>query len=162
MELLLIMRIHSHIITSYGIARVAPFQYSLLIVWLEQNNIFLVWISLLTGKGKNMYKFEELMTGDNLIDGYDFPDDLLHMIMESDPDDPDSWLESLDIEVVYEIGGREGGGESVVRVYKVTNHIDNEVHYFQLTGCYESYNGTEWDDELVEVFPHQVMVTQYY
>lgn len=109
-----------------------------------------------------MYKFEELMTEENLIDGYDVPDDLLHMIMESDPDDPVSWFNNLDIEIVKEVGGGEGGGSAVCRVYKVTNKVDDEVHYFQLTGHYESYNGTEWDDGLAEVFPKQVIVTQYF
>lgn len=108
------------------------------------------------------YKFEELMTEDNLIDGYDFPDDLLHMIMESDPNDPDSWFNNLDIEIVEKVGGGEGGGSAASRVYKVTTTVDDEVHYFQLTGFYDSYNGTEWDNELVEVFPHQVVVTKYY
>lgn len=84
------------------------------------------------------------------------------MIMESGPNGPDSWFKNLEIEIVEEIGGRKGGGSAVSRVYKVTNKLDNELHYFRLTGYYDSYNGTDWDNGLVEILPQQVTVTKYY
>lgn len=66
------------------------------------------------------------------------------------------------LEVVESEGGHEGEGEYVCRVYAVVNAKGESVLYVRQTGFYESYNGTEWDDTLVQVYPREVMVTQYH
>jgi hypothetical protein len=54
-----------------------------------------------------------------------------------------------------------GGGETVVRVYKIVDHIHNEIIYLRRTGYYTSYDGIEWDDKLEQVYPKAVEVIMY-
>jgi hypothetical protein len=64
--------------------------------------------------------------------------------------------------VADEEGGYEGGGEYVERVIGIHNGDKTKcVSFVRITGHYESYNGTEYDDEMKQVWPHQVTVTQY-
>lgn len=58
-------------------------------------------------------------------------------------------------------GGYEGGGSHVesVQALKVDGTV---LLHFRITGFYESYNGTEWEDGFQIVYPRQVTVTQYF
>lgn len=58
---------------------------------------------------------------------------------------------------VYGEGGNEGGGEYFERVFYFKDH---DV-YIQITGYYESNNGTECDEEFNQVFPRRVIDTVY-
>ena len=40
------------------------------------------------------------------------------------------------------------------------SHVDASI-YVRRTGMYYSYDGIEWDDEIEEVFPVEVMVTKF-
>lgn len=64
--------------------------------------------------------------------------------------------------VADEEGGYEGGGEYVHRIIGIHNG-DREkcVSFVRIFGHYESYNGTEYDDDMKQVWPHQVTVIQY-
>lgn len=66
--------------------------------------------------------------------------------------------------VAYEEGGHEGGGEYVERVIGI-HHGKKEdcVAFVRVTGYYYSYDGTTYDDDsLMQVYPRQVTVTQYF
>lgn len=65
------------------------------------------------------------------------------------------------IKVVYAEGGGEGGGEHVERVFSV-NGTEGPVSYLRVTGYYQSYNGTDWNDDWELVEPRKVVVTQYF
>lgn len=66
------------------------------------------------------------------------------------------------LSIVNEEGGYEGGGEYVERVIGIHNGDKTKCTAFvRITGSYYSYDGTTYDDELKQVFPHQVTVTQY-
>jgi len=67
---------------------------------------------------------------------------------------------SEDYELVWQLGGREGGGEQVEWVFKLD--FDNNPRYVLITGFYSSYNGTDWDSGYTEVYPREVTVTQYF
>lgn len=62
------------------------------------------------------------------------------------------------IETVEEVGGGEGGGEEVVRVF----HFKDHDVFIEITGSYYSYDGINWEEGVfTQVYPKQVMVTQY-
>lgn len=61
-------------------------------------------------------------------------------------------------ELVYELGGNEGGGDEVVRVY----HFKDHNIYVRFGGYYESNDGITWSDEAEEVFPRVMPVVQYF
>jgi hypothetical protein len=111
-----------------------------------------------------MYKFESLMNDRNIneeiCEGYDMDHDLLYTLenIEYFSGNP---YKDLDITPVVIQGGYEGGGETVVRVYKIVDHTHNEIIYLRRTGYYSSYNGTEWDDTLEQVYPKAVEVIMY-
>jgi hypothetical protein len=50
-------------------------------------------------------------------------------------------------------------GQPVSFVFLVS--YKDESIYVRLTGRYSSYDGTEWDNEIEEVFPVEVMVTKF-
>jgi hypothetical protein len=64
------------------------------------------------------------------------------------------------IKCVEEIGGYEGGGETVRRVYEIINP-SGELEYYEKTGYYTSEWGTEWDSGFARVYPREVMITIY-
>jgi hypothetical protein len=67
------------------------------------------------------------------------------------------------IKLVHEVGGGEGEGETVERVWEVIDtFVDKSLGFAMLTGFYTSYNGTDWDSTLTRVYPRQVTVTQYF
>lgn len=56
--------------------------------------------------------------------------------------------------------GGEGEGESYWEVFKFTSEDGSEEGYFKLDGYYQSYDGGYYD-ELYQVYPKQVEVTQW-
>lgn len=65
------------------------------------------------------------------------------------------------LNLVHSVGGREGEGETVERVIEVKDG-DAVLCYFQFTGFYASNEGTEWGDDAYQVYPREVLVTQYF
>ena len=65
----------------------------------------------------------------------------------------------VQLKTVHSVGGNEGGGENVVRVFEHDN--DGEKIYFRLTGFYSSYHGTDWDEDFVRVVPAEKVITVY-
>lgn len=58
-------------------------------------------------------------------------------------------------------GGGEGEGDHAEIVFAVLK--DEEViTYFRITGFYSSYSGTEWNEEVEEVAPREVLVTKWF
>lgn len=68
---------------------------------------------------------------------------------------------SLYVQLVHSLGGGEGDGEYVERVFAIKDEKDEVLHYLRITGYYSSYSGTDWDDKWVEVEPYEVVVTKY-
>lgn len=67
------------------------------------------------------------------------------------------------VSVVDEVGGGEGEGEYVHRVYSFSSFDNTVLTYVKITGFYESYNGTSWDDaDPTFVFPKEVMHIEYF
>lgn len=71
-----------------------------------------------------------------------------------------SGIAEIQLEIVDGEGGHEGGGDYVERIVEI-KHAGKHVAYVQFTGFYASYDGTTWDDEVTQVWPHQVTVTVY-
>lgn len=63
------------------------------------------------------------------------------------------------VKCVESIGGSEGQGESVRRVYAVS--LEDVTTYVRFTGWYNSYSGTEWDDGCTLVKPIEVTTVKY-
>ena len=72
-----------------------------------------------------------------------------------------SGVPNLNAKLVDKIGGNEGGGDQVDWVFEF---IENGISlgFLRFTGFYDSYNGTEWNETIVEVLPRQVTVTKYF
>lgn len=79
----------------------------------------------------------------------------------------------LHLEQEHAVGGGEGGGEDVERVWSVRldgktqdrSHCvsgGNIVANLRVTGFYQSYDGVHFNDFAEIVFPAEVMVTQYF
>lgn len=64
------------------------------------------------------------------------------------------------VEVVDVEGNQEGGGEYSHIVFRVI-YPDGAVHFYKMEGCYQSFDGCEWDGPLSEVIPTQKTVTIY-
>ena len=59
------------------------------------------------------------------------------------------------------IGGGEGGGDYVQRVFSITNDAD-EKEYFAIEGYYSSWMGTDYDgSEFCKVKPQEEIVINY-
>lgn len=69
-------------------------------------------------------------------------------------------IEDFELELICGKGGGEGEGEYVDQVYAIRQNTKHRA-YIRVTGCYDSYNGTTWDSEYKQVFPHQVTRTEY-
>lgn len=69
------------------------------------------------------------------------------------------FLETLvgNVEEVNSIGGGEGEGDYVERVY----HFKDHNVYIKITGFYSSYNGTDWGEHFREVKPKEKVVTVF-
>lgn len=61
---------------------------------------------------------------------------------------------------VESIGGSEGGGERAEHVIEMI-HPDHGTFYIRNNGYYYSYCGVEMDSNYREVFPRQVLRTEY-
>lgn len=61
---------------------------------------------------------------------------------------------------VESIGGGEGGGECAEHVIKL-EHPEHGTFYIRNSGYYYSYAGVEMDANYREVFPRQVLRTEY-
>lgn len=65
--------------------------------------------------------------------------------------------------LIERVGGREGSGEHTHSIMSMINATTGEVvGYVRMTGVYNSYNGTEWDEDFVEVVQREVLVTQFF
>lgn len=65
--------------------------------------------------------------------------------------------------LIERVGGREGSGEHTHSIMSMVNATTGEVvGYVRMTGTYNSYDGTEWDEDFVEVVQREVMVTQFF
>ena len=62
-----------------------------------------------------------------------------------------------DCEIVHEEGDCEGGGDHS----EVVVHFKDHDIYLRATGFYSSYDGTDWDSDLTQVFPREKMITVY-
>jgi hypothetical protein len=71
-------------------------------------------------------------------------------------------FESISTKVVESIGGGEGEGEYVSRVLEVFVNDESRA-FINVTGFYESYEGTEYDSSSwIFVEPRKVEVIQYF
>lgn len=111
------------------------------------------------------------------VDDDDDDDDELSGSLLDDLAYGDAQVEGLYIRTVYEVGGGEGGGERVERVYEfvlnpeigkdkynrpqLVGGTGTPLLYVRSTGYYSSDDGTTWDDEYERVYPHQVITTEY-
>ena len=122
---------------------------------------------------------DEPLTGEGLLG--DVGDSIIGYIEETGST---MQVDGYSLREVYSKGGGEGGGESVIRVWAVVkgatrkkpskhdreyktmpslNTDDGEVvAHIRARGFYESYNGTEWDDDAEFVFPQEITVTKYF
>lgn len=69
-------------------------------------------------------------------------------------------INGFDIKSVYEEGDTEGGGDYSEVVFAIT-YQGEKLAYFQYTGFYSSYCGTEWNDNYNIVAPYEVTLTKY-
>lgn len=110
------------------------------------------------------FQFESIMRDGNINeeswDGYDIEHNLKY-VLQVQEDMCGQLYKDLDFYTVVHKGGGEGNGESVVRVYKIVDHINHEIIYIRRTGTYYSYDGIEWDYELEQVYPKAVEVIMY-
>lgn len=66
------------------------------------------------------------------------------------------------IQLEKSIGGGEGGGDYVQRVFSITNNTTNEKEYFAIEGYYSSWMGTDYDgSEFCKVKPQEEIVINY-
>lgn len=66
------------------------------------------------------------------------------------------------IQLEKSIGGGEGGGDYVQRVFSITNNITNEKEYFAIEGYYSSWMGTDYDGSVFcKVKPQEEIVINY-
>ncbi len=64
------------------------------------------------------------------------------------------------IELVYSVGGNEGGGEQVCRVFAIKQN-EEALCFFEISGSYFSEEGIEFDEGFTRVYPHRVIETKY-
>ncbi len=69
-------------------------------------------------------------------------------------------VDGLTVTLVDSQGGEEGDGEYVERNFRIDDG-ETGIAHFQITGCYTSDYGTEWDIDAMRVYPKEVMVIQY-
>lgn len=65
----------------------------------------------------------------------------------------------LTVVQVEMVGGYEGAGEETYAVYRVTQ--DGVESYWRANGYYMSYDGTTWEENLIEVKPKEVTIIEY-
>ena len=57
--------------------------------------------------------------------------------------------------------GGEGMGDEIWRVFEVTNLKTEEKIHFRVSGWYDSWNDTEWNEGLELVEPYEVTVIKW-
>lgn len=67
----------------------------------------------------------------------------------------------VEIKLVHEEGGTEGGGEYMEGVFAFMV-CDTPVKFIRVTGTYSSWDDNSWDDEVTEVYPREVTRTEYF
>jgi hypothetical protein len=90
-------------------------------------------------------------------DYYVTPDAVFNELWSYRPEAPLKSFEipSGTVTLMENQGGGEGDGEERFFVINVGDQL------FQYTGYYSSWEGTEWNDNLIEVEPYEVTVTKY-
>jgi len=58
-------------------------------------------------------------------------------------------------------GGYEGDGEDTWVIYCLINKKSDEKIYFKIHGWYNSWDGTEWNDEITIVQPKEVIKIEW-
>lgn len=79
-------------------------------------------------------------------------------------------LEGLTLILVSSEGGSEGDGEQIERTYAIAKVGSKEdgglvadaLSYVEVTGSFDSYNGSEWNDDFYQVIPREVKVIKYF
>jgi len=84
-------------------------------------------------------------------------------LLEADYD-----MGDINFKLVQSVGGDEDEGPYVSRVFEITERqyevdgsYNRQIAHILLTGHFNSWEGTEWDDKVVIVYPKQVMVVEY-
>jgi hypothetical protein len=67
----------------------------------------------------------------------------------------------LYLKMVDQEGGYEGGGDHAEMVFAISSN-NNVLTYLRITGYFNSYDGTRWNDEVVVVYPQEVTETKYF
>lgn len=97
------------------------------------------------------------ITGAQVIED-DYGNDVVAFVDEECMNKP---IEGIVLNDVYSVGGGEGGGESVIRVWSVK--VDGEIKaHIRVTGFYQSYNGTDYNEDAELVEAHEVIETKYF
>jgi hypothetical protein len=68
----------------------------------------------------------------------------------------------LYLKVVYQKCGHDGNGGNHTEMIFAVSDNNNVLTYLQITGYYDSYIGTEWGDEVVVVYPREIIKIQYF
>jgi len=68
--------------------------------------------------------------------------------------------DNYSIEEVEHSGG-EGQGEEMWKVFKIQDLKTKEATYFRKSGYYDSWNGTEWQENIELVESYEVTVTRW-
>jgi hypothetical protein len=68
---------------------------------------------------------------------------------------------NVNLELVHQVGGGEGEGEYVERIFKYVSEEDRSDYFFKFTGYYASYSGTSYDEGFTQVFPKEKTITVY-
>jgi len=68
--------------------------------------------------------------------------------------------EGLNITLVEEDGGCEGGGEHMSKVIEVK--YDDKLEYYKIDGSYSSWDDSDWNEEgWYRVYPHEKVIVEY-
>lgn len=101
----------------------------------------------------------------NSIDGYDVNhESFIDMIGTSYM--PESELVDqlpFSMQLVHSVGGGEGEGESVIRVFEIKSKDTNKVHcYVQINGYYDSWHGIDFEEDSWKfVQPKEKITVEY-
>lgn len=70
-------------------------------------------------------------------------------------------VDGISIQIAHSEGGGEGQGDYVERVWEV-RHGSTTLSFIRVTGYYESYAGTEYNDDWSLVVPREVVHIKYF
>lgn len=100
-------------------------------------------------------------TGDNIAGGDLIAGDYGNIVEFVEEECMNKPFEGIVLNEVFSVGGGEGGGESVIRVWSVKVDGETKAH-IRVTGYYQSYNGTEYNEEADLVEAHDVIETKFF